>query len=102
MPKKTKKQKILAAYRRKLQLLENQSFEQKTLLSNKKNHSINLTEEKNNLVKESNNNNKNKVMLETSQDQIIKKLFIQDFLKSFLLIILIIGLIVGLYLLKIF
>lgn len=90
MPKKTKKQKILASYRRKIKLLESQSFE-KTVPNDKKKYPDKLNIEKNNA----------KPSVETSQDQIIKKFFIKDFFRSFILTILIIGIIIGLYLIKI-
>ncbi|MCS6956798.1 MAG: hypothetical protein NZM02_03080 [Patescibacteria group bacterium] len=89
MPKKTKKEKIIAQYRKKIRLL---SFNQ---------------ENKNNISQ--NNNNKHSIKKETKEIKQIEKdkdksffnkYFLLDLKKSLFLIILIIALEIGLYFAK--
>lgn len=89
MPKKTKKEKILAAYRKKLRLLEQtRPFETQPVLNN-----INPE-----VKKES--KNKNALQSKKTEPVQIPKFFIIDLRKSLILIILIIALEIGLYFVK--
>lgn len=91
MPKKTKKQKIIAQYRKKLKLLSDFSNTQR--LEKKDDFK---KEDKNKQIENlrlSDNNNQ-------SSDNLNKKYFLKDFKKSILLIIFIIALEIGLYFVK--
>jgi len=83
MPKKTKKQKILAAYRKKLQLIE-----QSSSYLNKPSVKIEKPTEKNEEVK-----------IETNQKEllVINQYFFSDLRKSLFLTVFIIALEIGLY-----
>ena len=83
MPKKTKKQKILAAYRKKLQLIE-----QSSSYLDKPSAKIEKPTEKNEEVK-----------IETNQEEllVINQYFFSDLRKSLFLTVFIIALEIGLY-----
>lgn len=91
MPKKTKKQKIIAQYRKKLKLLSDFSNTQRL-------------EKKDDLQKEDKNEKVENLTLSTnnnlSSDNLNKKYFLKDFKKSILLIVFIIALEIGLYFVK--
>ncbi len=88
MPKKTKKQKIIAEYRKKIKLLA-QTVSSPLSSSEQKPQS---NETKTKLVSPG-----KKIETGTAEDEIIKNYFIQDFKKSFIVIFLIIALEIILY-----
>ncbi len=92
MPKKTKKQKILASYRRKLQLLEklNQS---NSFIQEK-------PQEKKFSEKRLSENIYQKVKIEKKEDKNISYYFFSDLKKSLIFIFLIISLEIALYFVK--
>lgn len=91
MPKKTKKQKIIAQYRKKLKLLSDFSNIQR-LEKNNDSKKENKNKPIENLRLSDNNNQ--------SSDNLNKKYFLKDFKTSILLIIFIIVLEIGLYFVK--
>jgi len=83
MAKKTRKEKIIAQYRRKLQLLETKP------ISNISSQAVEKTIETRSVVSQP---------IDLSEDdQIIKKYFISDFKKRLMIIIAVIALEIGLY-----
>ena len=87
MPKKTRKQKLIAAYRQKIQLLQqNQRVTFQRQIS--KNLPLTQPEIKSPSLK---------INQDVSEDIALKKFFIQDFVKSIFLISFVIGLEIVLY-----
>lgn len=92
MPKKTKKQKILAKLHRQQQLLKKEYF-------------VNVIDEENSqksMVKVKNDkiDSQNNLKKINNEDLILKKYFLIDFKKSFLIIVFIIALEIALYFVK--
>lgn len=83
MPKKTKKQKIIAEYHKKIQLLQKQRYP-----NIKTEEKISTPIKKEEIIKES----IKKELLSTEAEIIIKNFFYQDFKKSFILIATIVAL----------
>ena len=87
MPKKTKEQKIIASYRRKLQLLKQQNTIDHPHPAVSPAQQLVIPQRKETPV----------ILQETAEDSMIKKYFIIDFRKSLLLIAFIIALEILLY-----
>jgi hypothetical protein len=90
MPKKTKKEKLLALYRKRIRLLEQKSqiiIEKSPITKSEK---IELPTKL-----------ENEEIIPTSQENLISKYFFLDLKKSLILIVLIIALEIGLYFVRI-
>jgi len=85
MPKKTKKEKLLALYHKKLKSLENRSATPQVEITYRSQKQIPVQKQE------------EKVIPVTSEDKLLNKYFFSDLKKSLILIVLIIGVEVSLY-----
>lgn len=96
MPKKTREEKIVARYRKKIRLLEQQAHSPSIETINK----ITKPNPKPPIIKEP-TQSIDKISASTKTDESLRKFFVKDLTKSLLLIVLIVALEISLYFVRI-